>query len=202
MGSVFALSAKKRTELGTGASRALRKSGMIPAVVYGAGKDNLSIAILEKEITRHYRKPCFISTVIELEVDKVKYKVLPKVVELHPTTDLVHHVDFVHLDSKFQTMEVPVIFEGKDRSVGVKRGGFFNVVKRTVALNCPINDLPQKVVVDVTGMYVGKSIKASDLVLPSGCSLVTKPSQVIASITGRSSKADLEDAATAEGAEK
>ncbi len=197
MSEAIELAAELRTELGTGAARALRKEGRVPAIIYGAGKNPVSISIEEKEITKLYRKPQFISTLLSLEINKKHHKVLPKAVELHPITEIVRHVDFVFLEEKMQKMEVPLVFEGKEKSIGIKRGGFFNVVKRTLTMSCPVDNLPRKVVVDVSSMYVGQSIKASAVKLPEGCVLLVKPESVIASMTGRGGKGDAEEAAAA-----
>ncbi len=66
MSEVVSLAAEVREDLGTGASRALRKRGMVPAIIYGADKKPLSIAIEQKEITKYYRKPQFISQIFEI----------------------------------------------------------------------------------------------------------------------------------------
>ena len=194
MSEALAFTAKLREELGTGSARALRKSGMVPATVYSKNKDAMSIAIEEREITKLYRKPNFISTLIELSISNEKYKVLPKAVQLNPITDIVSHVDFVFLQNDVQKMEVPIVFEGKDKSLGIKRGGFFNIVRRSLVLNCPVNNLPRKVIVDVSNMMIGHAIKAHDITLPEGCELVNKSNFVIATVIGRAGKADKADA--------
>ena len=194
MSDVVELIATMREEVGTGPARALRREGMVPAIIYGSGKKPLAIAIEEKEITKLYRKPNFISTVMEFDIGKKKYKVLPKAVELHPITDIVRHVDFIYLDNKIQKTEIPIVYEGKDRAIGVKRGGFFNIVKRTVLLQCPVENIPKNITIDVTGMYVGQSIKVTDLQLPAGCTLVRQSNYIIASIIGsRTGKAEAEE---------
>lgn len=197
MNEVVVLRAEKRERLGTGGARELRKRGMVPAIIYGNEKQPLAVAVEGKEITRHYRKSGFISTVIELEVDKAKYKVLPKDVQLHPITDFVDHVDFVFLNEKIQKMEVPVVFEGKEKSIGVKRGGFFNIIKRRLTVTCPVNAIPKNITVDVTNMQVGQSIKVSQLVLPDGCEPVGKPDMLLASIIGNKGKAEADQEETA-----
>jgi large subunit ribosomal protein L25 len=202
--SATSLAAKARTELGTGASRALRRNGMVPATVYGKGKDPLSVSIEEKEVTKLYRKKHFSSSVLELDIDGKKHKVLPKSVSLHPITDIVHHVDFVFLDDKMQRVDVPIVFDGKERCLGVKRGGFFNVIMRKLPLMCNVSSIPKEIVVDVVEMVVGDTVRSVSMALPSGTSLFSKKDLVIASITGRSSKTDdLDDAPVAgtEGAE-
>lgn len=198
--SETSLVAETRKDLGTGASRALRRNGMVPATLYGAGNKPMSISVQEKEITKLYRKHGFTSTVVEMDIEGKKHKVLPKTVQLHPITDIVHHADFVFLDKKVQKVDVPVVYEGRERAVGVKRGGFFNIIMRKLPLFCNVNNIPLNITVDVTDMIVGDSIRANELDLPEGTSLVSKKDLVLASITGRASKNDVED--TAGGAEE
>ena len=118
------LSADVRENLGTGASRALRRTGIVPATVYGAGHKPMSISIQEKEITKLYRRHGFTSTVIEITVDGKKHKVLPKAVTLHPITDIVNHADFVFLDKKSQrVVEKEVSEYGKRLYLSFKNYG-------------------------------------------------------------------------------
>ncbi len=196
MSEALTLAAELREELGTGASRALRKRGMVPATIYGAGKEPLSISVEEKEITKYYRKPQYISQLFELEIGQKKFKVLPKAIQLHPITDIVSHVDFVFLESKMQKMHVPVIYLNKDVCLGVKRGGYFNTVKRFVTILCPVGKLPRKIEVDVVAMPIGSSLKAKDLSIPEGSKLLENPNFVIASIVGKKGKADEADEAS------
>lgn len=197
MSEVVALSAEVRESLGTGGARALRRTGMVPAVIYGAGKKHLNISVEEKEITKLYRKAGFTSSVIQLEIGEKKHKVLPQAVELHPITDIVRHVDFVYLEGKHQKVKVPLVFEGKEKSLGVKRGGFFNIVRRSLSLLCPVGDIPKNIVIDVNNMYIGQSIKAASIKLPEGCQLLDKAEAVVASITGRGGKEEATEAAAA-----
>ena len=191
------LVATNRDKLGTGSSRSLRSAGQVPATIYGQGGAPLSIVIQEKEITKLYRRHGFTSTVIGVELDGKVIKVLPKAIQLHPITDLVNHVDFVYLAKDIQKVDVPLVFEGKERAVGIKRGGFFNIIFRKITLNCSVKSIPQDIVIDVTNMGIGASIVASTLKLPTGCTLAGKPNLVIASITGRGGKADATDEAAA-----
>ncbi len=204
MSEALTLAAELREELGTGASRALRKKGMVPATVYGAGKEPLSIAVEEKEITKYYRKPQYISQLFELEIGQKKFKVLPKAIQLHPITDIVSHVDFVFLESKMQKMHVPVVYLNKDSCLGVKRGGYFNTVKRFLTILCPVGNLPRKIEIDVSSMLIGSSLKAKDAPIPVGTKLLENPSFVIASIVGKKGKSDEIDEVTppAEAAKK
>lgn len=192
MSDMAVLTATKRTKIGTGAARELRNKGMVPAIVYGVGKESLSIFIEEKEATKLYRKHGFTSTVVGIEIDGKVHKVLPKAVQLHPITDIVNHIDFVFLNKDTQNVDVPIVFEGKERAIGVKRGGFFNIILRKLTVNCPVDSVPQDIKIDVSNMGIGSSILASNLPLPKGCSLVNKSKLVVASITGRGGKSDNE----------
>ncbi|WP_425361166.1 50S ribosomal protein L25/general stress protein Ctc [Candidatus Tisiphia endosymbiont of Stenodema calcarata] len=199
MSELLELAAEMREKFGTGVARELRRKGMVPAMVYGAGKEVLAVSIEEKEITKHYRKPGFISTVIQIKVGSKTHKVLPKAVELHPITDIVRHVDFVHLEEKTQRMEVPVVYEGKERALGVKRGGFFNIIKRTITLLCDVNNIPKNINIDVTNMHIGQSLKAKSIKLPEGVQLASKNDFIMATIIGRKgSKSEDGEAVTEE----
>ena len=187
------LTADIRSTLGTGPARALRLEHKVPAIIYGAGKKELAIAIQEKEITRLYRKPGFSTNIITIEVEGKKHRVLPKSIDLHPTTDLVWHADFIYLNQKTQKVDVPIIYANKEKAVGVKKGGFFNIIKRKISLICPVDNIPANITLDVVNVAVGVSLHASKLTLPEGSILNVSPRQVIASITGRGGKADATD---------
>jgi large subunit ribosomal protein L25 len=201
MTEIVTLTAELRSETGTGSSRALRKRGMVPATIYGAKNTPISVAVEEKEITKYYRRPQYISQLFELEIDKKKYKVLPKAIQLHPITEVVNHADFVFLEDKMQKMQVPVVYTNKENCLGVKRGGYFNTVKRALTILCPIDRLPRKIEIDVTNLPIAASLKAKQAPLPEGATLLENPEFVIASIVGRKGKADSMDDEAAAGAE-
>ena len=183
------LKANLRESVGTGSARELRRNGLIPATVYGNGKSPISISVEEKEVTKIYRKHGFTSTIVEIELDGKKHKVLPKTVDLHPITDLVRHADFVFVaDKGTQKVSVPIVYEGKERSVGVKRGGFFNIIHRKINLICDPKKIPTDIQIDVASMSVGSSLRAMKIKLPEGCTLDSKKDFVLASITGRGGK--------------
>lgn len=192
MSEALLLNAEAREQKGTGATRALRKRGMVPVTIYGQGKEAISIAIEEKEITKYYRKPQYMTQLFQFEVGGKKYKVLPKAVQLHPITDVVYHADFIFLEKEFQKMEVPIVYVNSQTSSGVKKGGYFNTVKRFLTLLCSVKNLPRKVEIDVTNMAIGTSIKAKQVNLPEGAKLLGDPGMIIASIVGRKGKSDSE----------
>ena len=199
MKETLTLQATKRTSFGTGGSRGLRREGMIPAVIYGNKETPIHIAIEQKEITKYYRKPQYISQIIQFEVGEKKYKVIPKAIQLHPVTDLVHHADFVFLDSKEQKMHVPVVYANRQNCIGVKRGGYFNIIKRTIPIICPVDKLPRKLEIDTTEFGIAHRVKTKDLLLPEGARFLIDSEFVIASIIGKKGKSSvLDDEETSE----
>ncbi len=188
MSEAVTLTAEMRKQTGTGASRELRKQGMVPATIYGAGNKPMSVAIEEKEITKYYRRPQYLSQLFEFEIDKKKYKVLPKAIELNPITEIVRHADFVFLEKKMQKMQVPVVYKNKESCTGVKRGGYFNIVKRFLTILCPVDNLPRSIEIDTMEMQIGTSYKAKEAPLPEGAKLLENPEFVIVSIIGKRGK--------------
>lgn len=197
MSEVLTLAAELREDLGTSAARALRRRGMIPATIYGGGKGAVSVALEEKEITKFYRRPQYISQIFEFEIGQKKYKVLPKAIQLHPITEIVSHADFVFIEPEMQKMAVPIVYTNKENCIGIKRGGYFNTVKRSLNILCPVNNLPRKIEIDLTSMAIGGTIKAKDADLPAGAKLLINPEFVIASIIGKRGKSDDEEEKTA-----
>lgn len=198
MSEMVKLTAELREDAGTGSARKLRRENRVPAIIYGHGKKNLSISLEEKEITKLYRRHGFTSTVIELEIDGKQYNVLPKSIDLHPITDVVRHADFIFLGTTRQKVQVPLVFVGTDKSLGLKRGGYLNVVKRRVEIDCPVKSIPLDIQVDVSKMRIGSSIRAKSLNIPEGCKLLTRSDIAVVSITGRGGK---DTGGDAEGAE-
>ena len=94
------------------------------------------------------------------------------------------------LEKEVQKMKVPVVYTNKETSIGIKRGGYFNTVKRSLSIVCPIKHLPRKLEIDVSAMHIGSTIKASSVSLPEGAKLLENPNLVIASIIGKRSKSD------------
>lgn len=172
MSEQLTLSAQAREGVGKGASRALRNSGRVPAVLYGDNKEPEAIHVEEKALVKALMTGHFFSATIEVEVGGKTTMTLAKDVAFHPVTDRPVHVDFyrINKDSKF-TVNVPVVFANEAASPGLKRGGVLNIVRHDVELACDANHIPEELVIDLTGYEVGDSIHISAVKLPEG----TKP---------------------------
>lgn len=197
------ISAEARTTTGKGSARAIRREGKIPAIVYGAGSEPLKVTVPLREFNAIYQRTGFLSHVVEMEVGKEKIRVLPRAVELHPVTDVPEHADFLRInkDSTVRVM-VPVIFKNKDKSVGIKRGGTLNIVRRELDLLCRQDAIPELIEIDLEQRNIGQSIHISHIALPDGVrSAITDRDFTIATIVGRRGEKDEETPAAAAAAE-
>ncbi len=169
MSDVLNLPAEARERAGKGASRALRRDGRTPAVIYGGKEAPVQIHVEEKELVKQLMTGHFFNSIIELAVGGKTIKTLAKDVAFHPVTDRPLHADFLRLtgDSKIE-VQVPVVFVNEDASPGLKKGGVLNIVRHELELVCPAESIPGEIQIDVTGKDVGDSIHISEVTLPKG----------------------------------
>jgi len=169
MSDALTLPAERRERAGKGASRALRREGRIPAVIYGGKEEPLAIHIEEKELVRQLNTGHFMNSILQIEIDGKQVRTIPKDVALHPVKDRPLHADFLRLskESKIE-VQVPVIFINEEESPGLKKGGVLNVVRHDLELVCASDKIPDEIEIDVTGKEVGDSIHISEVTLPDG----------------------------------
>jgi len=188
MSDALTLPAELRERAGKGASRALRREGRVPAVVYGGNEEPLAIHLEAKELVRQLGSGHFMNSIVMVEVGGKLVRTLPKDVALHPVTDRPLHADFLRLskDAKIQ-VAVPVTFVNEDESPGLKKGGVLNVVRHELELVCESDKIPDQISLDVTGLEVGDSIHISHVTLPEGSvSAITDRDFTIATIVAPS----------------
>jgi len=161
------LKATKRSDLSSGSNNKLRAAGFIPAILYGGKDPNQNISVSKKEISNIINSDTFLSKVLEIEIDGKKEKVIPRDVAYHVVSEEPIHIDFMRiLSGKKIILEIPVKFINHPDSPGLKRGGVLNIVRRKVELKCPAENIPDEIVVDLTGTDIGTSIKISSVKLP------------------------------------
>ena len=188
MSDVLNLPAEARERAGKGASRALRRDGRTPAVIYGGKEAPATIHVEEKELTRQLMTGHFFNSIIEIEVGGKTVRTLAKDVAFHPVNDRPLHVDFLRLtgDSKVD-VQVPVVFVNEEASPGLKKGGVLNIVRHELELVCPAENIPSEIEIDVTGKDVGDSIHISEVTLPKGvASAITDRDFTIATLVAPS----------------
>jgi large subunit ribosomal protein L25 len=188
MSDALTLPAEARDRAGKGASRALRREGRVPAVIYGGKEEPTPIHVEAKELVRQLGSGHFMNSIVMIELGGKQVRTLPKDVTLHPVTDRPVHVDFLRLakDAKIH-VAVPVVFVNEDASPGLKKGGVLNVVRHELELVCESDKIPGEIQLDVTGLDVGDSIHISHVNLPEGsASAITDRDFTIATIVAPS----------------
>jgi len=163
------ISAELRDGTGKGVARAIRRSGRVPAVIYGNKSEPISITIDAKELAVLADNPRIFIQVMDVSVDGATHQVLARDLQLHPVTDRCMHVDFLRFSANTRIVaEVPVSFVNAEESPGLKRGGVLNIVRREVELRCSPLAIPQELVFDLEGLDIGASIHIRSIELPEG----------------------------------
>lgn len=172
MAEATELKAQAREGTGKGAARAIRRTGRVPAVIYGDKQPPQTISLNYNELTKHVNTGTFLSTLFIVDVDGEKTRTIPKDVQFDPIRDFPMHVDFLRLGEGARiTVEVPVNFINEEEAPGLKQGGVLNVVRYTVEMACPADNIPEAITADLTGLEMGGSIHISAIPLPDDVEL-------------------------------
>jgi len=188
MSDQLTLSAEARDRAGKGASRALRREGRVPAVIYGNNEEPQMVHVEEKILAKLLGTGHFFNSVVMVEVGGKKVRTLPKDVAFHPVSDRPLHADFLRVSEHAKVhVNVPVIFVNEPESPGLKRGGVLNIVRHELELICDAASIPDDVTIDLTGFDVGEAIHFSHVSLPKGSeSAITDRDFTIATIVAPS----------------
>jgi large subunit ribosomal protein L25 len=158
------LKAIKRNNTSTGANNKLRSEGFVPAILYGGEDANQNISVQKKDLKNLVNSDTFLSKVLELDIDGKKEKVIPRDIAFNVVSEEPVHIDFMRIVAgKKIILEIPVKFINHNESPGLKRGGVLNIVRRKVELKCPGENIPNEIIVDLTGTDIGTSIKISSV---------------------------------------
>ncbi len=169
MADQFELTARLRARSGTNLVRRLRREGDVPAVLYGGGKPNLSIAVNHDVLYHSLEKEEFHSAVIVINTDGKKEQVILRDVQRHPHKINILHADFQRVDEdRILTMSLPIHFIGEEECAGVKAGGAISHLINDVEVSCLPKDLPGHIELDLTGLDLNESLHLSDIQLPEG----------------------------------
>ncbi|MGB0636429.1 MAG: 50S ribosomal protein L25/general stress protein Ctc [Gammaproteobacteria bacterium] len=166
----FTLVAESRGDTGKGASRRLRKSEIVPAIVYGAKKAALSIQLKHSDVLKSSSQESFYSQILDLSIDGKVERVVLKDMQRHPYKPFVMHMDFQRVDeSAALTIRIPVHFLNEENCIGVKQeGGVIARLMTEIEITCLPKDLPESIEVDVANLSVGDAVHLADLMLPDG----------------------------------
>ena len=167
----FEVVAQPRTALGTNASRRLRRTGMIPAILYGGGKDPVPLSLDENRIRKQIENEAFAAHILTVKVedeDEESQAVL-KSVHRDPATDRVIHMDFQRISASSEIhMRVPLHFINEEECPGKRAGGIVTHLLVEVEVGCLPRDLPEFIEVDMASLDVGDSVHLSEIILPEG----------------------------------
>jgi large subunit ribosomal protein L25 len=198
MSEQLTLSAETRERAGKGASRAMRRSGRVPAVIYGQKQEPLAIHVEEKALVKMLSTGHFMNSVVMVDVAGGATRTLPKDVQFHPVTDRPLHVDFFRIaEHSTVTVNVPIHFVGEDRSRGLKRGGVLNAVRHELELVCDAASIPDEIEIDLSGLDIGDSIHISHVTLPEGTTsaIIDRDFTIATMVPSSGMKMDAEDSA-------
>jgi large subunit ribosomal protein L25 len=169
MSDQLTLPAEARDRAGKGASRALRRDGRVPAVVYGEKKEPLSIHVEEKLLSKMLSTGHFMNSVVMIDFEGKPHRTLPKAVDFHPVTSRPIHVDFLRIGEHTKVhVAVPLRFDNEEASPGLKRGGVLNAVIHELEIVCDAASIPNEIHIPLDGLEIGDSIHISQVKLPEG----------------------------------
>jgi large subunit ribosomal protein L25 len=193
------ITGEAREKRGKNEARRLRARGMVPAIVYGTGSDPVAVAIDPKAVTGILKSGSGHNTIFDIDIQGAKAPVMIVDWQHEPIKSRLLHVDLLRIDlSKKVVVKVPVHTHGDP--VGVKiQGGQHEIISRDVQVECLPDDIPERFDIDVTGLSVGQSIRASEIPLTGSMRLISPADAVISHVIGVRATAD--DAAVAAVAE-
>ncbi|SEI67216.1 LSU ribosomal protein L25P [Cribrihabitans marinus] len=194
-GEIPDLVALERTGTGKGAARQARRDGMVPGIVFGGDKDPLPIQIPFNELVKRLKAGRFKSTLFNLKVEgQEDVRVICRDVQRDVVKDLPTHLDLMRLRRTTKiALFIPVEFIGEEDAPGIRKGGVLTVVRPEVELVCTAGEIPEKVVVDLSGMEINDVATISSVELPDGTKPTIDRDFVIANISAPTGLASDED---------
>ena len=205
MAETSVLEAVAREGVGKGAARTARREGYVPGVIYGGGEAPQPISVRFNELIKHLKAGRFLSKMINVKVGGKDHNVICRAVQRDVVKDLPTHVDFLRLSERSRiALYIPVEYVNRDQSPGLRRGGVLTEVRPEIELMVTAGDIPEKVVIDLTGTEINDTIHISMVTLPAGSTpTIADRDFAIASIQApsglRSEEGEGEGEAAAEG---
>jgi large subunit ribosomal protein L25 len=169
----FTVGADVREAQGKGASRRLRHTGKVPAILYGAHQDAQALILDQQNLLTMIADERFYSSIVQLKIGERTQEAIIKDVQMHPAKNLVVHVDLqrVVADEKIR-IRLPIHFKGESIAPGVKNeGGVVSHMRADVEISCLPKDLPEFLELDLSGMSLNDTKFLADIPLPAGVSI-------------------------------
>ncbi len=166
------LNVELRENTGTGGARAARRDGKVPGILYGGTLGPVPVAVRANEFRKALHSGKLLGHVVTLKHEGAAQSVIAKAIQFHPVTDEATHFDLYRVDEhQLIKISVPVHFTNHEASPGLKRGGALNVALHEIELMVPADSIPEELVIDLTGLEIGDTVRASDVTLPKGASV-------------------------------
>lgn len=193
------LAATVRSGTGKGAARSERREGRVPAVIYGGGEAPEPISLDYKTTNLLIYGGKFLTSIFEIKVDGKSVRAIPRDYQLDVVRGKPLHVDFLRLTpGSTLRLDVPVHFTGQEESEALKQGGALNIVRHTVEMRVPADNIPDSIIADITNLEIGNSLHVSAVTLPEGCKpVITDRDFTIATMVAPKVEVE-EDTVTAE----
>ncbi len=168
----FEFDAEPRNDAGKGASRRLRRAGLVPGVIYGGHADPEMSSVAHHELIQHLDHESFYSHILNVNLAGNRQQVVLKDLQRHPSKPFILHLDLqrVSADEKIR-VQVPLHFVNENNAIGVKRGGVVSHHIVDVEISCLPKHLPEFIDIDITPLDQGDSIHLSEITLPEGVEL-------------------------------
>ncbi len=168
------INANKREKHGTGASRRMRSAGKVPGILYGAGKEAVSIEFDLKALFLQFRHEAFHASILSLDLDGDKQQVLLRDFQMHPVRNTIQHIDFQRVSATEKIhVKVPLHYINADIAPGVKvGGGVVTHIYTEADVSCLPKDLPEFIEVDLANLEIGQAVHLSHITLPEGVEFV------------------------------
>jgi len=197
------LNVEVREQQGTGGARAVRREGKVPGVLYGGAQAPVAIAVRSNEFRKALYTGKLLGHLVTLKYGDESQPVIAKDIQFHPVTDEPVHFDLFRVGAhQLIKISVAMHFINQEASPGIKRGGTLNIAIHEVELMVPADAIPEELVVDLTGLDIGATIRAADLNLPKGATVSAHDRDaVFASIATSSAMQSVEAGGEAETAE-
>lgn len=182
MAQHHALTATHRRRSGSGALKAMRREGLVPAVIYGKSEPAQNIKVNAREFATLLKDSASEHILVDLDLEGSKKLAILQDVQHDPITGAFVHADF-HAVSANETVHALVAVEVKGDAPGLKMGGMVEILVHELSVSCLPNDLPETLVVDVSGLGLGESIHVNELKLPKGVKVDMDPTLVVVHVT-------------------
>jgi large subunit ribosomal protein L25 len=199
MSSTEAILVTKREKVGKASSRELRKTGIIPATIYGLGEAAVSVGISPKIVARILASDTGMNTMIYLQREgtDIKRHVIIKDLQRDPVTGRLSHVDFMRVDPTHKVkVSVPIVLKGTP--LGVKEGGLLDFVHRHIEVECLPAFIPAHIDVNVDHMVVGDVIRLDQIQLDAHLTVLGDAHNVICSVHGKKAEEEVVEGAAKE----